>query len=510
MPLEAESSFQIGKAAGDYVISRLISKGTNTSTWAATQVSVQREVLVCSLDDAYLDDHQTRAEFIADVRIKAAVDHPLIASILEAVNEGPLCFFAYEKINGKDLGDLHEQGKLISPLHVARIIKNVSSACEHLEATQVATLPLSPHDIFVDRNYHCRISNLAVSGAPQQAATRRDKELLGHLLQDMLQHNEPGSTRTSSLLGCMAYLNNAEPKTWHQIYDLSGEIEHQLTGPVEGGQIKSSTMRIDSPWARFLRATTLTGRALLIITGLVIIIGIGSYLINLEPKPEPRILTDMVNIQAGKYPGPYGLQVKVHGFWMDAHEVTIQEYAEFLRALDALPEDIKTVYQHEDQPDNKKSHHPDDWENLYEAAKQGGQWNNQSIDLYYPVVGVDWWDAHAYAEWKGRSLPNYEDWYAACSAGSNPENLKGSGLNAVDQTPQTAIGLYGMAGNVSEWIQEPTLDPADPSAPPRYMVSGASYLRPKYGARAREWVDSRNLRRPDIGFRTCNKSRQRK
>ena len=157
MPLEAESSFQIGKAAGDYVISRLISKGTNTSTWAATQVSVQREVLVCSLDDAYLDDHQTRAEFIADVRIKAAVDHPLIASILEAVNEGPLCFFAYEKINGKDLGDLHEQGKLISPLHVARIIKNVSSACEHLEATQVATLPLSPHDIFVDRDYHCRL-----------------------------------------------------------------------------------------------------------------------------------------------------------------------------------------------------------------------------------------------------------------------------------------------------------------------------------------------------------------
>lgn len=510
MPLEAESSFQIGKAVGDYVISSLVSKGANTSTWEATQVSVQRQVLVCSLDDAYIDDQETRAEFMADVRTKAAVDHPLIASILEAVNEGPFCFFAYEKISGRDLGELNEKGKTISPLHVARIIRNVSSACDHLEMARVATLALSPHDIFVDQDYYCRISNLAVSGIPQQAAIKRDKELLGHLLQDMLQCNEPGSTRTSSLLGCMAYLNNAEPKTWHQIYDLSGEIERQLTGPVESGQIKSSTMRIDSAWTRFLRATTITGRVLLIIFALVFIIGISAYLLNSKPKHEPRILADMVNIQAGKYPGPYDFHIVVRGFWMDAHEVTIEEYAEFLRVIDALPVDMKTVYQHEDQPDDKKSHHPDDWQNLYEAAKKRGQWNNHSIDLYHPVVGVDWWDAHAYAEWKGRSLPNYDDWYAACSAGSNPEKLKGSGLNAVDQTPQTAIGLHGMAGNVSEWIQEPTLDPADPSAPPRYMVSGASYLRPKYGARAREWVDSRNLRRPDIGFRTCNKSRQRK
>jgi len=128
------------------------------------------------------------------------------------------------------------------------------------------------------------------------------------------------------------------------------------------------------------------------------------------------------------------------------------------------------------------------------------------MELYHPVVGVDWWDAHAYAEWKGRSLPTYRDWYAACSSSSDPSKLQGNGYMAVDKAEQTTIGLFGMAGNVSEWMREPTLDPADPSAPPRFMVGGASYMRPKYGARAREWVENRGLRRPDIGFRTCNNS----
>jgi hypothetical protein len=57
-------------------------------------------------------------------------------------------------------------------------------------------------------------------------------------------------------------------------------------------------------------------------------------------------------------------------------------------------------------------------------------------------------------------------------------------------------------------MRKKTLNPADPSLPPRYVICGASHLRPKYGARAREWVDDRSLRRPDLGFRTLSNSPQ--
>jgi len=123
-------------------------------------------------------------------------------------------------------------------------------------------------------------------------------------------------------------------------------------------------------------------------------------------------------------------------------------------------------------------------------------------------VGVDWWDAYAYAEWKGRRLPTRDEWYAACSAGGDPGKLVGTGWSPVDQTEKTSHGIHGMAGNVSEWMRKRSLDPADPSMPARFIISGASYLRPKHGARAREWVESRNLRRIDLGFRTFSSSPQ--
>ena len=509
MSAEIDSSFHTGKEVGDYFIGKLVSKGTTTTTWEATQISVQREVLVCSLDAEYVADAEVRASFIADVRIKATIDHPLIASILEAINEGPHCFFAYEKIKGQDLGGLNNQGESISPLHAARILVNISGACEYLERRSIATLNLSTHDIFVDQDFHCRISNLAVSGYPQQADIKRDKELVGQLLQDMLEHNEPGATRTSTLLGSMAYLNNTEPKSWREIHELAGEIQRQLTKPGASGQINSSTMRINTTTVRYLRFSSVAGKILMVLLALLAIMSLTTYLLNNKPKPKKREIADMVNIPAGKYLGPYGFHTKVRAFSMDAHEVTIEEYAKFLKAIDELPEDMKTVYQHVDQPAHKVSHEPDDWFNLYAAAKDGKQWNEFTMELYHPVVGVDWWDAHAYAQWKERSLPSYENWYAACSASSDPGTLQGSNFQAVDKTVQTAIGLYGMAGNVSEWMGDKVLDPANPFAPPRYVIAGASYMRPKSGAEAREWVDDRSLRRPDLGFRTCTPGSQR-
>lgn len=509
MSAETVSSFHSGKEIGDYFIGKLVSKGTTTTTWEAIQISVQREVLVCSLDAEYITDDEIRESFIADVRIKATVDHPLIATILEAINEGAYCFFAYEKIKGRDLGELHERGESISPLHAARTLVNISSACEYLESRNIATLNLSTHNIFVDQDFHCRISNLAVSGYPQHADTKRDKELVGHLIQDIIGHNQPGTTRMSTLLGSMAYLNNTEPKSWREIHELAAEIERQLTKSSASVQINTSTRRINSVAMRYLQFSSGAGKILIIVLALLAIMGLTTYLLNKKPKAKKLEIADMVNIPAGKYPGPYGFHIGVRGFWIDAHEVTIEEYAKFLKAINDLPGDMKTVYQHSDQPSHKLSHQPDDWTNLYAAARDGKKWNGFSMELYHPVVGVDWWDAHAYAQWKGRSLPSYEDWYAACSASSDPSALQGSNFQAVDKTVQTAIGLYGMAGNVAEWMRDKVLDPANPFAPPRYVIAGASYLRPQSGAEAREWVDDRSMRRPDLGFRTCNPAGQR-
>jgi hypothetical protein len=60
-----------------------------------------------------------------------------------------------------------------------------------------------------------------------------------------------------------------------------------------------------------------------------------------------------------------------------------------------------------------------------------------------------------------------------------------------------------MAGSVSEWTRRPAANPALPMAPRKYVVIGGSARNPASGARTREWIDDRSLRRPDLGFRVA-------
>ncbi len=505
MATETQHALTPGTLIGDYLVGELIAEGANTSTWSATQVSVNREVTLCALSDEAKNDPERREAFISDVRTKASVDHPLIASVLEAVNDETHCFFATEKLHGTSLAELHERGTSIPPLQIARIIRNISGACLYLDTQSIATLPLTPHDIFIDEQFHCRIVNLAVTGEPNPTTATHDKELVGQILHDLLEPNQPGSTRTGSLLDFMADTQREIPLSWRQIHDLSDQVERQLAEPKAPSQIHSPTMQMRPTKSNAALAKILSAAAVAIL-----VVGLIFYFATRKTAPEERKLPDMVRIPAGKYPGPNGFPVATREFWIDAHEVTIGEYAKFLDALDILARDEtnKNVYQHENQPPGKTNHIPDDWENLYTAAREGETWNGLQVDLNYPIVGIDWWDAYAYAEWKGCRLPTREEWYAACSSGCQPEKLVGTGWKPVDQTEKTSHGIYGMAGNVSEWMRKPTSDLANPGQKPRYIISGASYLRPKYGARAREWVKDRNVRRPDLGFRTLSTSPQ--
>jgi eukaryotic-like serine/threonine-protein kinase len=89
------------------------------------------------------------------------------------------------------------------------------------------------------------------------------------------------------------------------------------------------------------------------------------------------------------------------------------------------------------------------------------------------VRGVSWFEAAAYAEFAGKSLPTIYHWTAAASqegaASILPvSNFGGVGPAAVGTYQgMTWPGAYDMAGNVEEWIW----NEAKPGS--RYMMGGA-------------------------------------
>ena len=141
--------------------------------------------------------------------------------------------------------------------------------------------------------------------------------------------------------------------------------------------------------------------------------------------------------------------VYVDAFYMDKYEVTVGQYKEFVRATG-----------HRDLPD---------WVSRYSPTYR------------HPVVGVNWYDAMAYAAWAGKRLPTEAEWEKAARGGLVGQKYpwgnaapNGTQCNFADKNvdynwsdksaddgyqftapvgsyPPNTYGLYDMAGNVWEW-----------------------------------------------------------
>ena len=91
----------------------------------------------------------------------------------------------------------------------------------------------------------------------------------------------------------------------------------------------------------------------------------------------------------------------------------------------------------------------------------------------FPVAGVSWYEAAAYAAYAGKSLPVLGEWYQAAAPDVTQytvqeSNIGKSGLAAVGAFPGLGVyGTYDTAGNVREWVA----NTADADA--RFIMGGA-------------------------------------
>jgi len=116
----------------------------------------------------------------------------------------------------------------------------------------------------------------------------------------------------------------------------------------------------------------------------------------------------------------------------------------------------------------------------------------------YPVAGVSWYEAAAYAAFVGKSLPTAFHWYHAAGFGNFSDiltlsNFGGKGPAAVGQHPGLGpLGTSDMAGNLKEWCSTASGDR-------RFIPGGgwneASYMFTDLDAQAP--ID----RTPTYGFR---------
>jgi formylglycine-generating enzyme required for sulfatase activity/CheY-like chemotaxis protein len=468
----------VGKMVGPYELRRKIGQGENTQVFEALQISMARVVALKVLRTEFQQDTYAVETFLGLASAKANVQHPSILAVYEAGTSEGIYYYAREFVDGANLSYQQAAGRTIDDAAALQCIKVAAEALSYLNQQKIPHSPLTADDVYLGRDGRTRLNNIAILPEEKSPATSKDMRALSRMVAACLPGQASATPGLRVLLGRMLLDGSGGFLSWGALLQAVRALEPKVV-PEDAFKLSAQDA---AAIAAVNEAKRRQKRALIWTTvGMFSLIWLIAAVIYIEffRVTSAKVFETLVQIPAGEFIYQNGQKVTLPAYWIDTYEVTIAQYEAFLEALKAHP---TTAFDSPDQPKGRAHGINLSWIKLYEAASKGGTYNGAAVDLNCPAVFVDWFDAYAYAKWKGHRLPTEQEWEKAARGtdgrrfpwGNDPTKISKVNTSAdyhaedghikgeVDGynrwSPVDAMtgdrspyGVMDMAGNVSEW-----------------------------------------------------------
>jgi len=217
--------------------------------------------------------------------------------------------------------------------------------------------------------------------------------------------------------------------------------------------------------------------------------------------PASGVPARMVFVPGGDYrliswSRPTDRRVRLDDYFIDKYEVSNQEYKEFINAGGYVKREF---WKHPFVKDGRTIPWDDAMGTLVDRTGLPGPrtWSNQSFSegrADHPVTDITWYEADAYAAFRGKRLPTIFQWEKAARNGYAPpagvaampwgafypgNPLKDRANFGTGPLPTSSgafgmstFGAYNMAGNVAEWTSNDSSD--------GFLATGGAWGDPTY------------------------------
>jgi len=537
---------------GKYELTDFLGGGMSR-VFKARDTVLNRVVAVKILTPEGTADADTRARFLAEAKMSAALVHEHIIRIFDYGEEQGYPFIVMEFLTGCDLKTAIRESRLGDVQNKIRVAIESSEALQHVHDQKLIHRDIKPDNIHIDTHGRVRLMDFGIAKSEDMSLTKTGFQVGTPFYMSPEQVNGEKATERSDVysFGLVVFemftgVKAIEGTTIAQVFSaiLHQQVDFsrmrqtdappELTALVERMSAKDPAIRpasfleviaalkrIAAP-AQTLAAAApaakgFSGRKMMVglVSLIVVLTAVTVYMVQksrtgMEGRKsdgtqlEKTIATstgEMVLVPGGPFKwGNEGFQNVLPAFYVDKTEVTNASYRKFCEAKGrTLPEGVV------------------------------------SADPRFPVVHVAAIGAKDYCDWAGKRLPLPLEWEKAArgtdlrpypwgtaadparaNVADNPA-LGGKSLVLADSMPESAspYGALHMTGNVLEWVDETRapsagaveafsklLNPPPKSTDPWYMIKGGSFDRPLAHGILHEWITvPASFTAPNIGFR---------
>jgi len=453
-----------------------------------------------------------------------------VLAVYEAGEVDGQHFCAHEFIEHQTLAECARAGRRLSEAAALKVLRSVAEGMAYLQDHNIVHAPLAAGSVLLGSDGQPRLANLATDIAEDKRTPAQEIQLLGQIISGILEPAASAAAGLRALLGRISKPGAAGIPAWAALIQALKAREPKIVpkNAAEMSAQETSTIEHQAKLAKQQR------RSFLISIGTVAAMSLATIGAGLKffvfKGGDEQLDGDQIEIPAGTYIiGDKQKHKLGNPFWIDKYEVTIGQYAKFLDYLEKNPT-ADADLNHPRQP-RSLSHEPKDWSLYYKRAARKLPVHGVPSSLNSPMLMVTWWDAYAYAKWKGRELPTAEEWEIAGrgaegyiypwgneweedNANTNADyNARDPAAKAtVDgfnfwgdvnrmKSDRSPFGVIGLAGNVSEWVAWPQ----DASAP---LLKGGNFQADKNAARLDKQIADRKAddAQEFIGFRTISRT----